>query len=253
MLALLGFYFVYFQWFKTNREKKIHILKILKAQLDCLGPWVGSTGSGYGSELTKLQKFDNINPFKLIFNTGSSPLIDSTLLEQVSEVPEEIIGEINQLFYDFKRIESIQNFRNQLVASDVKLSTAIKEKIENCKIETTTFEDFLDKLTENERSFVSILLTYGQFLHCNIIGNKHHGARQHWEKVYQWVIEEIKQYRKPQFVFIVLTFIIFSLTLFTINSNWKFATDNLSIILLSFLFTLLTSIRSRALIINNQK
>ena len=89
IVTLLGFYFAYFQWFRVNREKRIHLLKLLKIQLDCLGPWVGSSGSGYGQELTESQKFDNINPSKLIFDTGSSPLINSTLLEQMSVLPNQ--------------------------------------------------------------------------------------------------------------------------------------------------------------------
>lgn len=97
IITISGFYLAYYQWFRINREKKIHLLKLLKVQLDCLDPWVDSTGSGYGSDLTKEQKYENANPFKLIYSTGSSPLIDSTLLEQMSEVPEEIIASNRRL------------------------------------------------------------------------------------------------------------------------------------------------------------
>ncbi|HUV47044.1 MAG TPA: hypothetical protein VMW29_02820 [Candidatus Bathyarchaeia archaeon] len=253
IVTVFGFYFAYFQWFKINREKKIHLLKLLKVQLDCLGPWVGSTGGGYGDNLTKSQKIDNANPFKVIYTTGSSPLIDSTLLEQMSEVPERIIGEINQLHYDFKRIESIQSYRNLLTSSDIKLSTSVRKKSEACDWNTTTFENFFTSLPPKEKDFVAILVSYGKALHCDVIGNVNHGARQHWEEIQKWIRGEIASYKKPQHPFIVLTFVIFSLVLFVVNSFWKFSNDIFSIALLSLLLTALVSISARAIIINNER
>ena len=107
LLTLLALYFAYYQWVKTAREKRNHLLKVLKVQLDCLGPWMGSTGSGYGEELTEEQKFDNANPFKLIYETSSEALITLNMLDNITNVEEETIGELNQLYYDLVRIKII--------------------------------------------------------------------------------------------------------------------------------------------------
>ena len=249
-ITVIGFYFAYYQWFKNRRDKKKHLLKLLKVQLDCLGPWVSSDNEGYGNELTKNQKFNEANPSKLIYQTGSSLLIDSNLLEQMSDVPEEIVGEINQLYYDFKRIESIQKFRNDLVTSDVILSSSILDKLNSYDKKVTTFESFLHELSKNEMWIVSMLVSYGEVLHCKVIGNKHRGARLHWERTREWVLNELRTYKKPQLDFILITIIILTLLIFALNLYLKF--DLVSCFLIIFLLTLATSISSKAIIVNNE-
>ena len=59
LVTVLGFYFAYLQWFRFNRERKLHLLKILRNQHDC------------------------ITPFKNIYNAASNTLSDSTFLDQM--------------------------------------------------------------------------------------------------------------------------------------------------------------------------
>ena len=171
----------------------------------------------------------------------------------MSQVPEEIIGEINQLYYDLKKIESIQDYRNQLASSDLKTALSLIKNVNSCKKEVTTFKDFLKQLPENEKGLALLLLDYGKILHCQIIGNKGHGARQHWERIYKWVVEEIKRYKEPQCTFMIFSFATFSLALFLINDGWKLTSlYNLSIFLLTLLLTILAGIWSKALVISEK-
>lgn len=213
---------------------------ILKSQILCLGPWVGSPGSGYGSELTNIQKFENINPTKLIFNTSASALINLTLLEQISSIPQEILDEINQLNYDFKRIESIQDFKNQIVTSDLKLTTSLRNKINNSG-RNVLFETFLNQLTDKEKNLAEILLNFGSVIHCNVIGNKSHGSRQHWEKIYKWITSEEKKYEEPDYTFIVVSFLSFFLIFFPFFINF------LNLFLISFILIFIVSVKSGAI------
>lgn len=251
IVTLLAFYLAYFQWFTINRQKRLHVLKVLKVQLDCLGPWVGTESDGYETELTKEQKFDNANPFKVIYTTGSSPLIDSTLLEQMSDVKEEIIGEISQLYYDFKRIETIQEYRNQLTSNGIKMSLEVREALDSFNQSENTFEEFLKKLNEPEKQFVEILERYGKVLHCVVIGNKSHGARQHLEKIYKWLDNELVVYKKPQYVFIVVTLVVFLLVLIFLNLRFQF-TNLAVIVLVTLILTSIASFYTKAINMNNE-
>jgi len=194
ILTLVSFYFAYYQWKKHSREKRIHLLKVLKIQLDCLGPWMGTTGQGYGDELTEEQKFDNANPFKLIYETASDALINLNMLDEMNNVPDEIIGELNQLYYDLIRIENIQNFRNMYIVGDIKTSNKLQKKISEylCNNDIPSINDFRNSIKgSGEEIMLKRLLEYGKVLHCDVIGNKDRSARQHWEKLNKWVNEQL--------------------------------------------------------------
>lgn len=49
------------------------------------------------------------------------------------------------------------------------------------------------------------LIHWGTEIHCKVIGNKDHGARQHWDKINSWVDGELKY--KIDYTFIFITFI----------------------------------------------
>jgi hypothetical protein len=252
LVTLSGFYLAYFQWFKSSRERKNHLLKLLKVQLNCLGPWVDSEGEGYGKELTEKEKFENANPFKLIYQTEHTPLINSTQLEQMSGVPEDILGEISQLIYDFKRIERIQEYKNLLTSTNLNLSLNVKEKLKDAECKHLTYIDFLKLLSNREKQFVLTLVRYGEILHCNVIGNKERSARKHWELSIKWVLNELLVYKKPQWIFIILTFLSNMLLLLATNLHFKF---NLNIVIILFISTGLTfwaAIISKAIILNNE-
>ncbi len=254
IITITGFYFAYFQWFKSNRERKFHLIKLLKVQLDCLGPWVGSNDEGYGRELSESQKYDNANPTKVIYRTGSSPLINSILLEQMSDVPEYIIGEISQLHYDFMRIESIQEYRNLLTSSNIKLSSSIKQKHKKALYQSQPYDDFLKTLTKEEGNLVQTLVNYGKTLHCDVIGNRSKGARLHVENIKLWINTEIGKYSRPQKDFVILSFFCITLIALSISAYFKFLHSNLGlIILLCFILTIQLSIWTRAIIINNDR
>ena len=168
LLTLLALYFAYYQWTKNAREKRNHLLKVLKVQLDCLGPWMGSTGSGYGEELTSDQKFDNANPFKLIYETASEALINLNMLDNITNIDENIIGELNQLYYDLVRIQNINKFRSDYVLSDINTSNSISGKIKDylCKNRTISMNEFVKTLSdEKEQLMIERLLRYGTILH----------------------------------------------------------------------------------------
>jgi len=171
----------------------------------------------------------------------------------MSDVPEKIIGEINQLYYDFKRIESIQSYRNLLTSSDIKLSTSVKKKIESCDWNITSFENFLAGLTTKERYFVMILISYGKILHCDIIGNMNHGARQHWEEIQKWTQEEITKYKKTQYFFLIVTLIVFLIIFYVINSYFKLLSDYCLIGFFAIVLTALIGFNSKAIILNKEK
>lgn len=255
LITLLGFYFAYFQYFKVTKERKKHLLKVLGGQLDCLGVWVGSdNGNGYGDELTEEQKYGNALPYKVIYNTGSSPLIDSTtILEAMVDVPDFIIGEINQLYYDLKRIESIQNYKNLLTSSDLKLSNAITRKIINYQKENPQlpFHHFLlDAFNNNddlEKRFIEQLVSYGHTLHCEIIGNKNKGACQHWTKIRDWIKDEKKNKIKPDYIFILLTFFVMVLAWHLFSILLIFPVSMGFLALTSTLTTLILSLNTTAM------
>jgi len=209
LLTLIGFYFAYFQWIKTTREKRVHLLKVLKVQLDCLGPWIGFEGYGYGEELTLEQKFENANPFKLIYDTASEALINLNMLDSLASVDENIIGELNQLYYDLVRIKNIQNFRNLYIFGDINTSCELARKINEyvCNNKIKSMDEFVKIIkSEREKEMLERLLTYGKVLHCDIIGNKDKSARQHLEKLKNWTQKELIP--KDDYVFIMFTFIV---------------------------------------------
>lgn len=209
IITLIALYFAYFQWKKTSREKRLHLLKVLKIQLEGLGPWMGTTGSGYGEELNEDQKFDNANPFKLIYETGTEPLININMLDEMNNVPDEIIGELNQLYYDLVRIKNIQNFRSLYITSDIKMSNSLAISIKDyvCKTKCKSMNEFCNTIKDmDEKIMLDRLLHYGKVLHCDVIGNKDRCARQHWEKLYKWVNDQLIS--KNDTVFIFATYLI---------------------------------------------
>jgi len=250
IFTISGLYFAYYQWNKTIKDKRVHLLKILKNQLDCLGPWMGVPGSGYGQELTEEQKFDNINPYKLIYDTAANPLISTTILESISDVSIEIIGEIDQLYYDLIRIKNIQDFKNLIITSQPKLSRQIKIKLDNfiATNKKICFCDFIKNLTKNELFLVNILVQHGAVLHCQVIGNKDHGARNHWGKIMDWIKEE-QMFKKDVF-FVFITFISSSLVILLLTNNILFGFSNLIIkLLLAVLFTVTLSLKNKTIFI----
>lgn len=209
LLTLLAFYFAYYQWVKHARERRTHLLKALKVQLDCLGPWLGFPGYGYGDELTEDQKFDNANPYKLIYETASEALVNLNMLDNITNVDEIIIGELNQLYYDLVRIKNINAFRNNYALSAIETSNNISRKLQEylCKTSMKSLIEFIETLTdEDEKVMVQRLVNYGKVLHCDVIGNKDRSARQHWEKLQHWVVIELNP--RDDCPFIVITFIV---------------------------------------------
>lgn len=257
VITLFGLYFAYFQYFRITKERRRHLLKVLDGQLDCLGVWVGSdNGNGYGDELTEEQKFNNALPSKIIYNTGSSPLIDSTtILEAMADVPDQIIGEINQLYYDVKRIESIQNYRNLLTSSDIKTSISMNQKILNYRKENPQlpFHHFLMTYKNDndfEKRFFEQLVSYGQTLHCAVIGNKNKGACQHWTKIKDWIKKEKINNLKPDHLFICISFVIIFLISYLITTLLNSPPELLILVIISILVTFLLSINSAAITCN---
>lgn len=252
LITILGFYFAYFQYFKVKKERKRHLLKILDVQLNCLGPWVGSdNGNGYGDELTEEQKYDNALPSKVIYGTGSSPLIDLNILEAMADVPDEIISEIDQLYYDLIKIESIQNYRNLLTSSDLKLSYSVNQKIINYRTANSQlpFHHFLMDLKDKdylEKQLIEQLISYGQTLHCIVIGNKNHGACQHWSKTKEWVKKEKINALKPDIFFIALTTVIVYISILYVSHLFLLPLNELNIKLISVIITIIFSLLSNA-------
>lgn len=207
ILAVIAFYFTYFQWHKNRNEKRVHLLKILRVQLDCLGAWVSSESIGYGNELTEHEKFDNANPFKFIYETASDPLISTTLLEEVSNVPHNLIGEIGQLYYDLIRIKNLQDIRSKLVFSELtvanNLSSAISTYLSTNNV--YSYSQFTNSLKPDEKLLSDRLVSYGEIIHCSVIGNKLHGARQHWDIISDWVNKE--SIAKISWEFLCITFL----------------------------------------------
>ncbi|KKQ38277.1 MAG: hypothetical protein US54_C0013G0005 [Candidatus Roizmanbacteria bacterium GW2011_GWA2_37_7] len=245
LLTLLALYFAYYQWVKTAREKRNHLLKVLKVQLDCLGPWMGSTGSGYGEELTEEQKFDNANPFKLIYETSSEALITLNMLDNITNVEEETIGELNQLYYDLVRIKNIQAFRNGYILSDIDTSNALAKKIKDylCNNQIKSFIKFVKTVgEENEKIMLERLVRYGKILHCEVIGNKDRAARQHWEKLQGWVKKELVP--KNDYIFNIITFVFLLGTAYGLN---LFHYSNIYFWLAIFLIELFISMSNGAL------
>lgn len=254
LITILGFYFAYFQYFKVKKERKRHLLKILDVQLDCLGPWVGSdNGNGYGDELTEEQKYNNALPSKIIYGTGSSPLIDLNILESMADVPDEIISEIDQLYYDLIRIESIQNYRNLLTSSDLKLSYSVNQKIFEYRAASpqSPFHHFLMDFKDKdylEKKFIEQLVSYGQTLHCSVIGNRNHGACQHWSKIKEWVKKEKNNALKPDTLFIAITSVVVYVAILYVSHLFLLPLNELNIILVSIIITIIFSFLSNAII-----
>lgn len=200
--------------------------------------------------LTDEQKFDNANPSKLIYSTVEEPLINTSLIEGFSDIPDEIIGEITQLFYDLRRIKSIQSFRNLLISSNIDMALEIKNDIDLflANNKDANFDGFLRsydrKKDRNFKKFMFIkwIVNYAEALHCNIIGNKNHGARQHWEKVNDWLKESLNKENEYNFMFLSVTFFTFILTLeifFYITSPTYFLIQSQFLIIsIAFLFSL---------------
>ncbi len=218
LLTLIALYFTYFQWKKTTREKRIHLLKVLKTQLDCLGPWMGTSGEGYGEELTEDQKFDNANPFKLIYNTASESLISMNSFDEITNVDISIIGELNQLYYDLVRIQNIQNFRNLYITSDIKISKSLAGKLGEycCNNNYKSMQKFSNTISNTEeQAMLHRLLHYGKVLHCEVIGNKNRAGRQHWEKLNEWASSQLKP--SDDWVFVIITFLFLGGSLYALN------------------------------------
>lgn len=253
LVTITGFYFAYFQYFKVKKERKRHLLKVLDGQLQCLGPWVGSeNGNGYGDELTEEQKYANALPSKVIYNTGSSPLIDLTILESMADVPDEIIGEINQLYYDLIRIESIQNYRNLLTSSDLVLSDFVEQRVLNYRFANPQlpFHHFLLTLKNKDnlkKRFIEQLVSYGKTLHCVVIGNRNHGACQHWTKIKEWIKEEKINESKPDILFIILTTIIVYISVLCISNLFILSPNISDIVLISAFIVIIFSLSSNAI------
>ncbi len=226
IVTVLGFYFAYYQWKKTNREKREHLMKVLEEQLNCLELWI----QPYDKTLSEEQKFRNASPFKIIYKTGSAPLIESTLLEEISNVPSQEISRINQLHYDLKRIESLQSFRDQLTSSDIKLSIDIENDLirylNDCQNKQVgqDFNDFINTYNNRasdirKKTLLNLFVHYGETLHCQIIGNSKSGARNHWEELNRWIKKE-KAF-KINWEGVIVTYLSTAVTIYMSYSYFK--------------------------------
>lgn len=249
LLTELGLFFAFFQYLRTKKDQTLHLIKILKKQLDVTGCWVGS-GSGYGQELTEEQKYDNANPFKLIYEIDNAPFTQLSTLDGISDVPEEVIGEILQFNQDIMRLRSLQSFRNQIVTSDLSLAFELSTEVRNARCNNVEFNDFrkeYKKLVKKPGDIYDMkfqlldrLVMYGEVIHCSVIGNPNSGAREHWEKVKKWALLkecEIVKLHWWVYAIVSLAWFLILLTFFSMESA-RFATkyfDLLSTILTAIL------------------
>lgn len=239
IITTVAFYFAYYTWHRINKEKRIHLLKILKTQLECLGPWMSSDRYGYGNELTENEKFAETNPTKLIYETAREPLAGTLQLESISNVPKHIIGEAYQLYYDLVRIKNIQDFKIGYINSQPLLALKLLKKLRAYKLENSSlcFCDFRKTLKEGEKEMSDTLVHWGTEIHCKVIGNKDRAARQHWEKINTWVDGELKY--KFDYSFLIITFITTGFVLNLAAQLFALPIDNFYDVLL---MTLLSSI-----------
>ena len=229
IITLLAFYFAYFTWRKNSRDKQTQLIKILEIQLACLGPWMGTTGYGYGDELTEEQKFDNVQPFRYIYKTAVEPLVGITELESISNVPKEIISEIYQLYYDLLRMRYLQSSRDAYVSSDKPLAISVNSKLRQYQAQhkNNDFYKFINSLTKEEQFFAQQLIFLGTEIHCKVIGNKDKCARHHWENIYKWVKSQSELKNDWKFI---LTTLLTVMTLIFL-SPLNVASDTVSMIL----------------------
>jgi len=200
-----------YQYLKNKDSKVKQILRLIYAQLEIFGAWVGTEGRGYGKELTNEEKFDNANPFKLIYEIENNQFIQITLLDELNFVPKDILGKINEFNQNIVRITNIQNFRNQIVVSDIDLSWQIKELLDNYNKQNRNFEVFLQsikdgkKVPKNKEKFnkhkalrlIDRLIYYGTKIHCDIIGDsKSNGMKEQLEIIKEWTEKELKERNK---------------------------------------------------------
>lgn len=182
MVAIVAFYFAYFQWESDKRERRSNLIKALQKQLECLGLWVGAE---YGKSLTPAQKLDNSDPYKTIYDTASGQLTNLINYESITNIPENIIGEINELYYDLVRINNIQNLRNTMASSLPHIAFSISKKLSS---NNSSFNLFYSSLSADEQYYIGIILNLSTNLHCNIIGDKNSGgARTHWGEINHWI------------------------------------------------------------------
>lgn len=246
IVTIFGFLLAYFQYLKANTEKRRQILTIVKSQLDSMEEWVGV----YENDLTDEQKYDNANPFKLIFEIQNTPLINVSSLEEFSSVPEAIINNISSLNQNISRIKSIQEFRNQIASSDLDLSQEIYNDIEESKNKDINFSSFIGKYNikkprEKLKKDLIMLryIKYGIEIHCKIIGNSTEGMRKDWENTKTWVENEIKEIAKIKLIYWTLfslaiyssSFLLRDLPLFN-NLNFNELSWQVIFILLALIF-----------------
>jgi len=183
-ITTLSVSFAIFTYKKNKLEQKSQLLKVLLNQLHIAGPWVSSNSNGYTTYSDNL-KLNNANPFKLIYKIENNPLTNIGLLPEISSVPEEIIGKINEFNQDVVKISNIQRFKSQLVTQNYDLSKSIKIKLDNYISENPNrcYCDFHKLLNNDEKFFVNRLVSYGRIIHIDIIGNKSKAMRLHWEPI----------------------------------------------------------------------
>lgn len=206
VLTLAGLYFAYFQWKSYKAIKRINILKTLKKQLECLGPWMSMDNNGYVGKPKPQELFDNLNPYKWICNTASDLLAQINLIDGLDNIPEKILGEINQLHYDLIRIRDISEYRTDIINSIPEVSLAMNlfwvraskknepkdklAKLDNL-IESVRNKEFRKKLKKQRQLLAGLF----ELTHYYIIGNNikkdAQNARLHHERISKWVDQEI--------------------------------------------------------------
>lgn len=201
LISVIAFYFAFYTWEISTISKRAHVYKILNKQISCLGPWIDTE---YGSTLTEAELFDNANPYKQIYSTALEPLINLTLLESINEMPENIIGEVYELYLDLLRIQNLQEARNLLLNA----SPTVAENIQRSREQhiknygENDWQKFFSSLSGIEQHYLHLYINYSTALHCVVIGNKNRGARQHYDRIKEWLSTPKTPYYLP---IIVLT------------------------------------------------
>lgn len=239
----LSLAFAFYIFFKTRYEQRRQFITVLRNQLSCTGPWVSSESPGYTKSDDTL-KFNNSNPFKLIFTMANEPLISLSLLPAFSAIDSRVAGHISEFNQDAIRIKNIQEFKEKFVFSQINLSNDVLKrwKKHESKYNSNNYFKFYDSLSEQEKIFVDRLVRYGDQIHVEIIGHPGHGMRQHWEEINQWTTLEEKRLKSIQtyvidvLILSIITaasiYAIFSLSSLSFLSNSNLP---LNVILISFL------------------
>jgi hypothetical protein len=111
LVAVLGFFIAFWEFFNKMYEKQEQALFSLVAQLEITKSWAGGEGKGYIGEPSEEQKLIWTNPFYLIFSIEDSAL--KAAMIQLS--PVNLNPELNPNTLSIKKVsEALANY-NQLI------------------------------------------------------------------------------------------------------------------------------------------